>query len=72
MGPGVVAAVHGVASFTGLALTSAGSGYTLLVSGDGLTAATWSPARSCPIQWLTERDDAIGHCPQQEAQQDTC
>jgi hypothetical protein len=33
-----------------------------VLAGDG------SPAWICPFQWVRKRDDAIGRCPQQEAQ----
>jgi hypothetical protein len=41
-GGGPVTVVHGVASFTGLSLNAAGTGYTLVASGGGLTGATSS------------------------------
>jgi hypothetical protein len=49
-GTTTVAAVDGTASFPNLTLSSAGTGYTLEVSGDGLTSATTAPQTVAPTE----------------------
>ena len=62
-GPATVSAVAGVASFSGLTIDKAGSGYTLVASATGLTGATSSalavtPAAPAQLGFTVQPTDA--------------